>query len=157
MKPQTLVLPLLIVLAICPILQGQTPPWTADAGNTFIYNTNQGNVGIGTTTPDPAYKLSVDGKIRAKEITVEATWADFVFDDNYPLMPLHELEDFIQENKHLPEIPSEREVAEKGVQLGEMQAKFLQKIEELTLYVIALNIEGKELEGQLRKLQPQKQ
>jgi len=97
------------------------------------------NVGIGTTTTG-AHKLAVDGTIGAREIKVEATgWSDFVFNDNYNLKDLEEVESFINENNHLPDIPSEKEVLENGIQLGEMDAKLLQKIEELTLYMIEQN------------------
>ncbi len=127
--------------------------WQLDPAG-FIYNTNSGAVGIGTLTPDAAYKLSVNGKVRAKEIKVEANWSDFVFAEGYELMSLVRLEEFIKRNKHLPDIPSEAEVSENGVKVGEMHSKLLQKIEELTLYVIELDKEGKELEARLTNLQP---
>jgi hypothetical protein len=98
-----------------------------------------GNVGIGTITPTE--KLSVNGTIKAKEVKVETNWSDFVFEEDYKLQPLSEVESFIKENKHLPDIPSETEVKENGVSLGEMDAKLLQKIEELTLYVIEMQKE----------------
>jgi hypothetical protein len=92
---------------------------------------------IGTNQSETGYKLAVKGKIKAQEVKVTATeWADFVFADDYMLPPLAEVEVFIQANKHLPAIPSEAEVLEKGIELGEMNAKLLQKIEELTLYTI---------------------
>jgi hypothetical protein len=69
-------------------------------------------------------------------VVVETVGADFVFEDDYQLMSLNDLEQQIKANKHLPGIPSAKEVEENGVSLGEMQAKLLQKIEELTLYVI---------------------
>jgi hypothetical protein len=95
----------------------------------------QGNVGIGTLNPQE--KLSVKGKIRAQEIKVEMTgWSDFVFEPKYGLMPLGLLESYINENKHLPGIPSAAEVKEQGIELGEMNKKLLQKIEELSLYII---------------------
>lgn len=98
-----------------------------------------GNVGIGTIETG-THKLAVDGTIGAREIVVETgTWSDFVFDKNYELKDLNEVENFIQENNHLPDIPSEKEVLENGVALGEMDAKLLQKIEELTLYMIEQN------------------
>jgi hypothetical protein len=100
-----------------------------------------GNVGIGTplTTNPNGYKLAVNGKIGAKEVQVEntsATWADYVFKPDYKLMPLTEVETFIQNNQHLPEIPSADEVKENGHRLGEMDVLLLKKVEELTLYVI---------------------
>ncbi|MFT4073835.1 MAG: tail fiber protein [Dysgonamonadaceae bacterium] len=113
---------------------------------------NSGNVGIGTTTPDQ--KLTVNGKIHAQEIIVDLNVpaADYVFSKDYSLMPLHQVETFVKENSHLPEIPSASELKEKGLSVGEMQNKLLQKIEELTLYVIeqdkrirALESENKEL------------
>lgn len=114
-----------------------------------------GNVGIGTSGPAPSYKLSVNGKIRAKEVVVETNWSDFVFADDYKLMPLDELEKNIKQNRHLPGIPSEKEVTENGVGLGEMQAKLLQKIEELTLYVIELKKENERLRQRVGLLEKQ--
>jgi len=101
---------------------------------------SNGNVGIGTTNTF-GYKLAVNGTIGAKEVVVETTnpWSDFVFEPNYSLMPLNELNTYIQENKHLPEIPTTAEVEENGISVGEMNAKLLQKIEELTLYMIEQN------------------
>ena len=96
---------------------------------------NNGYVGIGTTSP--TQKLSVNGAIRAKEVIVDTGWSDFVFDESYELKALSETEAFIKSEKHLPGIPSASEVAEHGVSVGEMQAKLLAKIEELTLHQIA--------------------
>ncbi len=110
-----------------------------------------GNIGIGTTTAD--HKLDVNGVIRAKEIKVETNWSDFVFEDDYNLKSLDELEAYINKNKHLPDIPSESEVKEKGINLGEINAKLLQKIEELTLYVIEQNKEIKSLKKKIHNLQ----
>ncbi|MDG3581260.1 hypothetical protein [Galbibacter pacificus] len=94
-----------------------------------------GNIGIGTADPG-SWKLAVNGKIRAKEIKVETGWSDFVFEENYNLPTLEEVEKHIQEKGHLKDIPSAKEVAKEGIYLGEMDAKLLQKIEELTLYAI---------------------
>lgn len=101
----------------------------------------RGIVGIGTPNPDPSYKLSVNGKIRAKEVIIDTDWADFVFEDDYALMPLNEVERYIVKNKHLPEIPSAAEVQKDGISIGEIESKLLQKVEELTLYMIALDKE----------------
>jgi len=96
---------------------------------------NGGNVGIGTVTPTE--KLSVKGKIRAQEIKIEVTgWADFVFAKDYKLPTLLETENHIKEKGHLPGIPSAAEVQANGIELGVMNKKLLQKIEELTLYLI---------------------
>ena len=100
---------------------------------------NGGNVAIGTTDTQ-GYKLAVNGSIRAKEIKVEATpWPDYVFRASYKLPDLKETENFIKVNGHLPEIPSAAEVEKEGVGLGEMNARLLKKIEELTLHLIDQN------------------
>jgi len=110
-----------------------------------------GRVGIGTTTPcgntsAPANcLLSVNGAIQAKEVVVNTGWSDYVFGGGYRLAPLSEVAAYIAENHHLPEIPTAAEVAEKGVSLGEMQAKLLAKIEELTLHMIAAEQENSRL------------
>jgi hypothetical protein len=111
-----------------------------------------GNVSIGTTDFFQA-KFTVNGNIRAKEVLVTLDgWSDFVFNENYELTPLNELEAQIKSEGHLPNIPSEAEVKESGVNLGEMQAKLLQKIEELTLYVIDQNKRIEKLEKENTEL-----
>lgn len=107
----------------------------------FYTNTNtqcltllDNRVGIGTQNPQ--YKLDVKGGIRAQEVVVETTGADFVFADDYQLRPLSEVKAFIAENKHLPEIQSAQEMQENGVSVSELQTRLLQKIEELTLYIL---------------------
>ncbi len=111
-----------------------------------------GNVGIGTTDPG-SYKLAVNGHIKTKAITVESDWSDFVFEDDYKLMPLEKLEKHIKNNKSLPGIPTEKEVKENGVEVGEMQSKLLEKVEELTLYVIELKKENDELKNRIKALE----
>jgi hypothetical protein len=94
-----------------------------------------GNVGIGTDIPDA--KLSVNGKIHAKEVKVDLTgWPDYVFKKEYKLPTLTEVEKHIKKEGHLKDIPSEKEALKNGIHLGKMNAKLLQKIEELTLYTI---------------------
>ncbi|HEX3007802.1 MAG TPA: hypothetical protein VHO90_09330, partial [Bacteroidales bacterium] len=108
-----------------------------------------GNVLIGKNTQtNTSYKLDVAGKIRADEIVVNTTGADFVFEPTYNLRSLPELETFIKQNKHLPEIAPAKEMQENGVSAGEMQAKLLQKIEELTLYVIELKKENERIRNE---------
>lgn len=119
--------------------------------NDVMTLTTQGNVGIGTLTP--AEKLSVNGNIRCKKATVTLTgWPDYVFEKNYTLTPLPQLEQFIQQNKHLPEVPSAREVEQNGLDLGNNQATLLKKIEELTLYIIEQNKAIRSLEEKNKKL-----
>ncbi len=80
-------------------------------------------------------------------------WADYVFRPGYQLRPLSEINTYIQVHHHLPDIPSEAEVKEQGVSVGEMQAKLLAKIEELTLYIIRQEDRNGRLEQQNRELQ----
>jgi hypothetical protein len=134
-------------------------------GNALMFYTHTNTLGItilhdrvGIGTQNPQYKLDVKGglyakyiiadsilhaeqvvvenTIRAQELIVETTGADFVFADDYQLRPLSEVEAFITENKHLPEIQSAKEMQENGVSVSELQTKLLQKIEELTLYIL---------------------
>lgn len=110
----------------------------------------------GTITKTLSYKnafgnVMVDGKLEAKEVKVTLTpTADFVFEKGYGLPKLEEVEKFVKENKHLPEIASAKEMEKEGVNVGEFQIKLLQKIEELTLYSIDLNKENKEQESLIK-------
>jgi hypothetical protein len=111
-----------------------------------LFIDESGNIGIGTVYTK-GFKLAVKGKIGAEEVQVKANyWSDFVFEDDYQLRDLEEVESFIEENKHLPDIPCEKEVLENGIQLGKMDAKLLQKIEELMLYTIQQEKKIKELQ-----------
>ena len=120
---------------------------------------NNGNVGIGTplTNNPNGYRLAVKGTIGAGEIKVEnataASWPDYVFEKDYELMNLTELESFLKTEKHLPNIPSTKEVTDaNGFYLGEMQVKLLQKVEELTLHIIELNKANEKQNLEIEKL-----
>lgn len=132
------------------------------SGNNHIYLTNEvggnilipyGNVGIGTTSP--SYKLHVAGKVKGTHFHGDKyyaggiqVWPDFVFEETYELDDLKKVEKFIEKNHRLPEIPSATEVESNGIDIVDMQAKLLQKIEELTLYVIEQQKEMEELKSQ---------
>jgi len=131
-----------------------------------LFMSNRGFIGIGTT--NPTVMLDVNGEIKAtsatiptiigntqingticaEEIYVQLTpcWPDYVFSKDYKLLPLVDVEQFIKENKHLPNIPSSAEVEANGVELGAMNAILLQKVEELTLYIIQMEKRVAELE-----------
>lgn len=104
--------------------------------NNFLVMGN--NVGIGTISPDE--KLTVKGKIHAQEVKIDLLGAlvpDYVFANDYKLKTLEEVENYIKQNNHLPEIPSAKEIEKNGLMLAEMNMALLKKIEELTLYMIA--------------------
>jgi hypothetical protein len=117
-------------------------PYNTGGGfmNNVLFLADNGNVGVGTNEP-PA-KFSVNGKVLAKEVHVCTSpdcWPDYVFGENYKLMNLKELDAYVKANKHLPGVPSASEVEEQGdVDLGQMNAILLEKVEELTRYVIDL-------------------
>ena len=126
-------------LKLCQI-SAFTKRWVGLAGGSSLpfYTDFDRHIGIGTTNTS-GYQLSVGGKIRAEEVKVEATpWPDYVFSDEYDLPELHETEAYIQQHKHLPGLPSAAEVEANGLNLGEMNARLLEKIEELTLYQIEM-------------------
>jgi hypothetical protein len=105
-----------------------------------------GRVSIGTV-PTPGgsadYRLYVQSGILTEKVKVAlkttSDWADYVFDKHYKLMPINQLEQFLNQNKHLPNVPSAEEVVKNGIDVAKMNAKLLEKIEELTLYLIQLN------------------
>ncbi|WP_396597040.1 hypothetical protein [Dokdonia sp. R86516] len=100
-----------------------------------IYIATNGNMGIGKK--EPKVKLEVNGQVHARSVKVDIKyWADTVFEDGYDLSRLREIETYIQQNGHLPEIPSATEVEQNGIELGAMNALLLKKIEELTLHLI---------------------
>lgn len=112
-----------------------------------------GNVGIGTENPDA--KLAVNGIIHSKEVKVDLNVPapDYVFANDYKLKSLKEVETYVNENNHLPEIPSAKEFEKNGIQLAEMNMALLKKVEELTLYIIQMEKNQKELEKRLIKVE----
>ena len=121
-----------------------------------IHISNDGKVGIGTTNPH-GYELAVKGFAIAEDFTVQeyTDWPDYVFNDNYNILSISELETFVKKNKHLPGIPTEVDVKENGVKLGEMNKKLLQKVEELTLYIIQQQKEIEALQKEVETLKKQ--
>ncbi|MBY0435310.1 MAG: hypothetical protein K2U26_14480 [Cyclobacteriaceae bacterium] len=117
--------------------------WGTAASTYMVLKT--GNVGIGTTNPNQ--KLTVNGTIYGKEVKVDLNvpGPDYVFEKDYKLASLDEIKSYIDKHKHLPEVPSAKEMEKNGVQLGEMNMLLLKKVEELTLYMIELKAENQSL------------
>ncbi len=124
----------------------------------FITLNQSGTVSIGTSQAHDDYKLGVGGKIIAEEMKVQlqSAWPDYVFDKNYNLWTIQEVDTYIKEHGHLHNIPSATEVKNEGIQLGEMNAKLLQKIEELTLYIIQQQEDIQELKEKVIALENKK-
>lgn len=114
-----------------------------------------GQVIIGAQTPGDNSKLTVNGTVRAEEakVVLDVEAPDYVFDPEYSLRSLNEVENYIIKNKHLPEIPSAAEFAENGVMLGQMSFDLLKKVEELTLYMIELKKENETLKERVERLE----
>jgi hypothetical protein len=111
------------------------------------------NIGIGTSSfidGSDTYRLSVNGAVRASRVRVYTDWADYVFEKGYSLPTLSEVEKHIAEKGHLINIPSAAEVKDKGIDLGEMNKLLLEKVEELTLYVIEMNKEMQKMKEELK-------
>ncbi|WP_207428889.1 phage tail protein [Pedobacter sp. SYSU D00535] len=124
---------------------------SGDRNGRIVFNASQ--IAIGKPAGGD-YHLSVEGNIKAKSIKIEPTgWADYVFAPSYKLPPLADVEKFIQINKHLPGVPSEAKVIKDGIDVADMSATLLKKIEELTLYMIEMKKENEDLKGRLKKLE----
>jgi hypothetical protein len=135
---------------------GSTVPFSINMdGSSRLFVQPDGHIGIGTVNPGP-YRLAVEGKVGAREVNVTTSgWSDYVFHKDYALRPLSEVQQFISENHHLPDVPSEKEVLANGQNLGEMNVILLKKIEELTLYMIQAKDELdalKSANNELRKM-----
>ncbi|HBX51183.1 MAG: hypothetical protein A2275_09100 [Bacteroidetes bacterium RIFOXYA12_FULL_35_11] len=118
-----------------------------DEGDILLIPDGTGNVGIGLW--NPTYKLDVNGTIHAKRVLVNNNFADFVFYDDYKLKELKDVEAFINKNKHLPDVPSEKNILKNGLDLGEISKIQMQKIEELFLYIIEQQKQIDELKRQI--------
>jgi hypothetical protein len=144
------------------------------ANNYLVFQPSWGNTGVGTYTPNAklhvngatliggnsdrigtGYQLSVAGKVICEEVKVQlrAAWPDYVFADDYNLMPIEDLEKSIRQNKHLPNIPAAAQIEKEGISLGDMNKRLMEKVEELTLYLIDLNKKNKQLEERLQKVE----
>ena len=123
-------------------------------GTDRIMSFTTGKVGIGCENTVEGYALAVKGGLISTRVTVRIfdNWPDFVFAPGHTMMSLYELEEYIGLNHHLPEVPSAEEVSEQGIDLGEMNAILLQKVEELTLHVIELQ---KQIDAQQNKIDAQ--
>ncbi|MCY3771251.1 MAG: hypothetical protein OXG98_04430, partial [Gemmatimonadetes bacterium] len=130
-------------------------PWSVSGENVYRLT---GNVGIGVDNPDQ--KLVVDGKIEAEEYRLTMIPADYVFEADYDLMPLADVERYIQRHGHLPGVASGPEMAANGIGISRMQTTLLEKIEELSLYIIAqheqLRVQGDRIVSQQQKLEVRK-
>jgi hypothetical protein len=122
----------------------------------LLYVRADGNVGIGTTNPQA--KLAVNGDVLARRVRVSqglGDWPDYVFAPGYELPSLLDVEKYIKNNQHLPEIPSAAEVEKGGLDVGEMNKQLLKKVEELTLYLIDMRKEINQLKSQNEELDKQ--
>jgi hypothetical protein len=132
---------------------------TSGSPGTLLFNPEGGIVCIGTGInqefSNQDYRLYVYKGIRTERVKVDLAlnWADYVFAPNYKLRPLAEVEAFIKKNQHLPDVPSEKELKEKGIDLGEMHKIQMQKIEELTLYLLEMKKENDSLKKRLEALE----
>ena len=131
---------------------GKTLDFRNQSNQTVLRVRDNGYVGIGTLNPQSM--LAVNGTITSQEVEVTMDgWSDFVFEEDYKLMPLGDLEHYIDEHKHLPDVPAEEEVVGHSIKLGEMDALLLQKIEELTLYLIDMKKENEQLKQRITQLE----
>jgi hypothetical protein len=137
-----------VIINRASIVSGMPSSLIFGVGSSRFFDLRSSSNSVLLRVEEATGNMYVDGKITAKEVEVKSdVWADYVFHDDYKLKSLNEVEAFIKENKHLPGIPSEKEVIENGLSVGEMNRKMMEKIEELTLYVIELEKEVKKLKN----------
>jgi hypothetical protein len=124
-----------------------------NSGNPQMLLSGTGALSIGTINAN-GYQLAVNGSAIATSVTVKAyaNWPDYVFNKNYPLPSLTEIKTYIDQNHHLPEIPSEQQIEKDGLNLGEMNKLLVKKVEELTLYLIEKDKQLKEQQVQINQL-----
>jgi hypothetical protein len=125
---------------------------TTDYGPHILVKRDEGDVAIGNTFA-AGYKLSVSGKIICTEVRVNLVpdWPDYVFKKGYPLLPVEKLGSYIEENGHLPNIPPASDIQKSGLDVGEMQRLMMEKIEELSLYIVEQQKQIQELKDQLNE------
>lgn len=139
-------------VSIVPHVPESGSVWTEIAGIASY----DGEVGIGTSSVPTGYKLAVEGKVRAREIRVDQdAWPDYVFAGDYLLPTLEEIQNYIEEKGHLPNIPSAEEVEANGLELGMMNKLLLEKIEQLMLYTIKQQHQLEQQQVQIEELQKQ--
>jgi hypothetical protein len=116
--------------------------------STLFMQNNGGTVQIGNVAVPTGYTLSVAGKAICTELRVQLTgaWPDYVFDEKYKLPDFNTLRNYIKENKHLPNIPAAKDIEKSGMEVGDMQLRMMEKIEELTLYVLELEKKVSDME-----------
>jgi hypothetical protein len=147
--------------AVFPDADNNLVLWSNNAGpgQNVVLQPSWGQVTIGTYTPAAGYKVSINGKLICEEARVQlsGSWPDYVFSKNYKLPNINELEKYIRKNNHLPNMPSAAEVEkQKGFDLGDMQKRLLEKVEELTLYVIQLKKENEQLQKRIEAVEKNK-
>jgi len=141
------------------VFGGAVSNLTTDANPTLnpsmTINVGNGNVGIGSVNPQN--KLDVNGTIHSKSVLVDLNgWSDYVFKKDYQLLPLSEVKTYIDQNQHLPGIPSEQEMIKNGLNVSEMNKVLMKKVEELTIYLIQKDEELKVQQVELDKLKQQR-
>ncbi|WPU96888.1 hypothetical protein SNE25_15310 [Mucilaginibacter sabulilitoris] len=131
----------------------QTTDYALTDGGSLVLQPSVGNVGVGTADTK-GYKFAVNGSAIATSMTVKlyANWPDYVFKKDYQLPSLSEVKTYIDQNQHLPDMPSERELAKDGLNLGEMNKLLVKKVEELTLYLIEKENKDKQQQEQIDQL-----